>query len=297
MARATEQTRLVHLNTSGVDSEGSGSAATSVDDSPEGKCKAGKVKIRSVSSTETREAELFSTHFVEDGVILVRPKLRGKIHLFLLILSPVWTALLLSACKSLSSVVAATVSSVSFIANFAASALLHCGEWGPQWRSLVVKLDHAGIFIVISSCTTPIPVLLLDFWPSVLLLSVQGLATLYGFWTIMFGDLSSGARHRRAFTYIAIGLLHAAFLKAYISVLTVKEIVLVLSLAGLYIVGALVYGSRWPDPCPTHFGFHELFHLFCGCSFLLTLWLNYEVITRAESGEGAIGDVQPAAAV
>lgn len=37
-----------------------------------------------------------------------------------------------------------------------------------------------GIFVVISSCTTPIPVLLLDFWPSVLLLSVQGLATLYG---------------------------------------------------------------------------------------------------------------------
>lgn len=178
-------------------------------------------------------------------------------------------------------------------------------------------LSFSGIFVVISSCTTPIPVLLLDFWPSVLLLSVQGLATLYGelplptyvfeihvieiyvaktkdsrrfalllgFWTILFGDLSSGARQRRAFTYIAIGLLHAVFLKAYLNVLTVKEIVLVLSLATLYIVGALIYGNRWPDPCPTLFGFHELFHLFCCLSFLLTLWLNYEVITRAEAGQ------------
>ncbi|KAL8437385.1 hypothetical protein ACSSS7_000980 [Eimeria intestinalis] len=283
-----------------VDSEACGAATTSADDSPETKSKGSpreRVRFKSVSSAETRDPDVVEKHCDEDDVVFVRPKLRGKIHLGLLVLAPVWMALLLSACKSLSSIVAATISSLSFLANFTASALLHCGRWGPQWRSLVVKLDHAGIFVVISSCTTPIPVLLLDFWPSVVLLSVQGLATLYGFWSILFGDLSSGARQRRAYTYIAIGLLHAVFLKAYLNVLTAKEIVLVLSLAGLYIVGALVYGSRWPDPCPTHFGFHELFHLFCGCSFLLTLWLNYEVISRAEAaraGEAAAGSAAAA---
>ncbi|KAL8271441.1 hypothetical protein Esti_004642 [Eimeria stiedai] len=280
-----------------VDSEGSGAATTSADDSPETKNKGSpreRVKFKSVSSAETRDPDVIEKPCDEDDVVFVRPKLRGKIHLGLLVLAPVWVALLLSACRSISSIVAATISSLSFLANFTASALLHCGRWGPEWRSLVVKLDHAGIFVVISSCTTPIPVLLLDFWPSVVLLSVQGLATLYGFWSILFGDLSSGARQRRAYTYIAIGLLHAVFLKAYLNVLTVKEILLVLSLAGLYIVGALVYGSRWPDPCPTHFGFHELFHLFCGCSFLLTLWLNYEVISRAEAA-GA-GDAAAASA-
>lgn len=192
--------------------------------------------------------------------------------------------------------------------------------------------------MVISSCTTPIPLLLLDFWPSVLLLSVQGLATLYGksvhkyisapfslrflfivvaerflffrvacaaptfvasfltrrtvdrclfiisgFWTILFGNLSSGARQRRALTYILIGLLHACFLRVYISVLTLKEFSLVIFLALFYIIGALVYGHQWPDPFPSLFGFHELFHLFCCISFVLTLWLNYEVISRAES--------------
>ncbi|KAL8446548.1 hypothetical protein Emed_005002 [Eimeria media] len=286
-----------------VDSEGFGAATTSADDSPETKKKGSspreRVKFKSVSSAETRDPDVIEKHCDEDDVVFVRPKLRGKIHLGLLVLAPVWVALLLSACKSISSIVAATISSLSFLANFTASALLHCGRWGPEWRSLVVKLDHAGIFVVISSCTTPIPVLLLDFWPSVVLLSVQGLATLYGFWSILFGDLSSGARQRRAYTYIAIGLLHAVFLKAYLNVLTVKEIVLVLSLAGLYIVGALVYGSRWPDPCPTHFGFHELFHLFCGCSFLLTLWLNYEVISRAEAAgasEAAAASAATAAA-
>jgi hemolysin III len=29
---------------------------------------------------------------------------------------------------------------------------------------------------------------------------------------------------------------------------------------GLYVLGAVVYGVRRPDPWPTWFGFHEVFH-------------------------------------
>ena len=28
----------------------------------------------------------------------------------------------------------------------------------------------------------------------------------------------------------------------------------------LYGIGAVCYGLRWPDPWPTTFGYHELFH-------------------------------------
>ncbi|XP_026191414.1 uncharacterized protein LOC34618308 [Cyclospora cayetanensis] len=287
-----EQHGVIHGLKGNAPSEKAETLSTPTENSsPEGVGRT--TKYRSISSSDSRDTTGLAIVSADEDVLLVRPKLRGKIHLGLLLLSPVWVVLMLSACKSVVSIIAAVVSCLSFLANFTASAILHSGIWGPQWRSLVVKLDHAGIFVVISSCTTPIPMLLLDFWPSVLLLSVQGMATLYGFWIILFGDLSSGARQRRAFTYIAIGLLHAVFLKAYISVLTAKEIALVLSLAGFYIVGALVYGSRWPDPCPTHFGFHELFHLFCCFSFLLTLWLNYEVITRAELEAQTTGVSQP----
>lgn len=109
-----------------------------------GQCTRKKVKYRSVSSSDTREGAPVVFNDEEEDVVLVRPKLRGKIHLGLLLLSPLWVALLLSACKSLMSIVAASVSCLSFLANFAASALLHCGRWGPEWRHLVVKLDHAG---------------------------------------------------------------------------------------------------------------------------------------------------------
>jgi hemolysin III len=31
--------------------------------------------------------------------------------------------------------------------------------------------------------------------------------------------------------------------------------------AVIYALGAVVYARRWPDPRPTVFGYHELFHL------------------------------------
>ena len=30
----------------------------------------------------------------------------------------------------------------------------------------------------------------------------------------------------------------------------------------LYTLGALIYATRWLDPWPAIFGFHEIFHLF-----------------------------------
>jgi hemolysin III len=52
-------------------------------------------------------------------------------------------------------------------------------------------------------------------------------------------------------------------------VLTVPELfglgvataVLVIVGGGLYTTGALTYASRWPNPLPNWFGFHEVFHL------------------------------------
>ncbi|OEH75740.1 putative hemolysin [Cyclospora cayetanensis] len=295
-----EQHGVIHGLKGNAPSEKAETLSTPTENSsPEGVGRT--TKYRSISSSDSRDTTGLAIVSADEDVLLVRPKLRGKIHLGLLLLSPVWVFLMLSACKSVVSIIAAVA---VVIMTMSALCLFGLEKGFVEWLSYMLKrplrnyaseraATLSGIFVVISSCTTPIPMLLLDFWPSVLLLSVQGMATLYGFWIILFGDLSSGARQRRAFTYIAIGLLHAVFLKAYISVLTAKEIALVLSLAGFYIVGALVYGSRWPDPCPTHFGFHELFHLFCCFSFLLTLWLNYEVITRAELEAQTTGVSQP----
>ena len=44
----------------------------------------------------------------------------------------------------------------------------------------------------------------------------------------------------------------------------------------LFSVGSIVYARRWPDPFPSTFGFHELFHLFViagNAVFLTVIWI------------------------
>lgn len=105
-----------------------------------------------------------------------------------------------------------------------------------------------------------------------------------GFCSIFFGDLTSTGRARRAYTYIFVGLLHALFLSDYYRVLTSSELTAVFALSSLYVIGALVYSCKRPDPFPRIYGFHEVFHSFCFLSFLLTMWLDYVIIHRVEWG-------------
>lgn len=83
-------------------------------------------------------------HLTQD-VVVTRPFLRGKIHLFLLLVSPFWMFLIFSVCSSPRSFIAAAVSCFSFVLNFLASTLLHCFEWkNPTLHQIFHKLDHAG---------------------------------------------------------------------------------------------------------------------------------------------------------
>ena len=47
--------------------------------------------------------------------------------------------------------------------------------------------------------------------------------------------------------------------------------VMVLMVTGgvLYSIGALVYGFKWPNPSPSWFGFHEVFHALTIAAFIV----------------------------
>jgi hemolysin III len=48
----------------------------------------------------------------------------------------------------------------------------------------------------------------------------------------------------------------------------IAMMVLVLVGGGLYSVGAVVYGTKWPNPSPKNFGFHEIFHALTVLAFM-----------------------------
>lgn len=225
-------------------------------------------------------SSFFSQSLIDHGKML--PLFRGKIHLFLVILSPFWVILLLSCCSSWQSYFAAGIASLSGFVNFLFSALLHNINWKASIYHTIERFDHAGIFMMISGSTTPIPILLLDFSISTALLLVQWSATIYGIYFIFYKNLSDGdKRKKRAFVYVLIGLGHVLFVSEYARVLTPLEFLLVVLLGVLYIIGALVYALKRPNPFPEVFGFHEIFHACCLGSAVCTFFLNMSVLKRA----------------
>eukprot|EP00922_Rhytidocystis_sp_ex-Travisia-forbesii_P027992 GHVS01041084.1.p1 GENE.GHVS01041084.1~~GHVS01041084.1.p1 ORF type:complete len:358 (+),score=62.88 GHVS01041084.1:55-1074(+) len=211
------------------------------------------------------------------------PLFRGKIHLILVCISPLWIFLLLSACQTWQAYLASIIASFAGFINFLSSALLHNISWSSsRVHDIVERIDHAAIFLMISGSTTPIPLLLLTSPMATSLLLVQWGATLYGMLVIFFGSLSDvGSRRKRSITYVCIGLCHCLFICEYVRVLTSGELLLVIGLGIIYILGAVIYARKSPDPFPGYFGFHEMFHLCCLASAVCTFYLNLSVLNRA----------------
>ena len=56
---------------------------------------------------------------------------------------------------------------------------------------------------------------------------------------------------------------------------------LLIAAGGLaYTLGAVVYGTKWPNPSPRWFGFHEIFHVLTvvgvhGCHYIAVSMASY----------------------
>jgi hemolysin III len=188
----------------------------------------------------------------------VKPKLRGVFHEFGFYAAVgLGTALVLTAEHGRARV-AAIVFASCLVGCFGASALYHRPTWTPRVRSWLARLDHAGIYLLIAGTYTPFGLLVMSEAWAVPILSVVWAGALVAillklFWVRAPKWLSA-----------AVGLtLGWVGIVAISQLLKVHVVGLLLVVAGgfLYSAGALVYACRRPDPAPTVFGYHELFHL------------------------------------
>ena len=73
----------------------------------------------------------------------------------------------------------------------------------------------------------------------------------------------SAPRWLSTFIYVLMGWLAVIVIYPLIDVHTVREALIWLFIGGLsYIIGAVIYARKKPDPYPGILGFHEIFHLF-----------------------------------
>ena len=209
---------------------------------------------------------------VDDVLAEIKPKLRGWLHLATAPLAVGAGIVLIALSPDAPTRWGSSIYAMSAVLLFTVSAIYHRGSWGPKTRGFLMRFDHANIFLLIAGTYTPLSLILLEGRERAIMLASVWTVALLG---CVFRILWTSAP-RWLYTSIYIGLGWAAvmyggsFLTGAESLgLGVGTVVLALIAAGglLYTAGGLVYGLKRPDPWPSWFGFHEVFHTFTILAF------------------------------
>ncbi len=148
--------------------------------------------------------------------------------------------------------------STAITALFGVSALYHRVNWGAVGKRRLQKFDHVTIFFAIAATYTPVAVFVLSAWAAKLVLAlVWGGAAIGAFIRIRF---TQAPKWVVAGPYLVVGWCLLAVVQDAWHQLGVLGFVLFLTGGLLYTAGAVVFASQRPDPWPSMFGFHEIFH-------------------------------------
>jgi hemolysin III len=191
-------------------------------------------------------------------VHFTKPVLRGWLHLLWFCVSLVAGTVLLLKAHGPARVTAAAIYVTSVSALFGASALYHRGSWSVAWRHRLQRLDQLMIIVLIAGTATP-PFLLAV--PGGL-----GVAGVAAVWTLALAAATLRMvkmnAPERLVGGIYLGLGWAAALALPSVWIHAGAVAGALLLGGglLYTAGAVFFHRRRPDPYPSVFGFHEVFH-------------------------------------
>ena len=188
----------------------------------------------------------------------VKPLLRGVLHQAAFAVSLVVGTLLVVGAEGGRHRLAAAVFAGSAAACFGASALYHRVTWTPHMRLWMRRVDHAGVYLLIAGTYTPVSLLALSgAWRPVVLAVVWGGALA----AIVLKFVWVAAPKWLAVAIaLALGWVAVVALPQLATRLNPAAVVLLVVGGLLYTAGAVVYARRRPDPFPTVFGYHELFH-------------------------------------
>ena len=203
-------------------------------------------------ATASREA-------AADAIAAVKPRLRGVSHEVAFFVSLVLGTVLIIAADTTKSTLAVAIYAVSLSALFGTSALYHRVNWqSPGARRWMRRLDHSMIFLLIAGTYTPFALLVLDGALSTAILIAVWVGALAG--TIVEMIWIEAPKWVTAIIYLTLGWVAVVAFPELWSDLGVPGTLLVAAGGLLYTVGAVVYATQRPNPYPTVFGYHEIFH-------------------------------------
>jgi len=147
----------------------------------------------------------------------------------------------------------------SMILLYGTSATYHIITWGRRMRSLLKRLDHSMIFVLIAGTYTPFCLLVSNqAWGITLLATIWGVAAAG---IVMKMAWPWAPRWLSVLIYASAGWMAAIAGVQIASWLGLLPLSLLAAGGILYTAGGFVYALRRPDPAPRIFGYHEVFHL------------------------------------
>jgi len=204
---------------------------------------------------------------LREAVTELKPKLRGWLHAAIAPLAFFSFLVLLVLAESVRVRAGAAVFMFSAVLLFGVSAVYHTGRWGERAKMIWKRFDHASIFILIAGSYTPFALLLLTPAHAAIMLSLVWGGALLGvlfriFWV-------SAPRWLYVPLYLLLGWAAIIYAGEFVRRSPTDVLVLMIVGGGLYSIGALVYGFKWPNPSPRWFGFHEVFHALTIAAFVV----------------------------
>ena len=192
----------------------------------------------------------------------VKPRLRGVIHSYAAVVAAfagVGVIVGAAVLRSATAAFACAVYAVTIVGLFAVSAFYHRVSWkSPRAHVRMKRADHSMIFVFIAGTYTPFCLLAL---PSPVNWWVLGIV-----WAGAIGGVTlkiawpGSPRWLGVSLYILLGWVIVAVSPALVDNTSVAVMVLLAAGGILYSVGGILYAAKWPNPWPSSFGHHEVFH-------------------------------------
>ena len=190
---------------------------------------------------------------------LPRPRWRGRIHTYAFLAAIPTGLVLLLTTNTASERVGAGIYWASLTAVFGVSAAYHRLAITERAQHIMRKADHATVFVKIAGTYTPICLVALPrSWGIPMLAVVWAIAAV----GVLVKVLAPSRYIRWSHPlYLAIGWVAIIALPTLIRSLSTLELSLIVTGGVIYSVGAILFWLRRPDPNPSIFGYHEIWHV------------------------------------
>lgn len=188
-----------------------------------------------------------------------KPLLRGHFHLAAFFVAIGACSMLVARTHANRNLIAAIIYSLSLVGMFGVSALYHRPKWGDTARQWMKRLDHSAIYVLIAGTGTPICLLALPFSIGVMLFATIWFAAACGVLKSLFWTHSP--KMVSAILYVGVGWIYVYYARSIALAVGTRSFVLLVLGGLIYTAGAVIYALKRPNPSPTYFGYHEIFHV------------------------------------